>query len=184
MTDARDRTLAWTSAVLVVMCAGIALAGGLHESGTRIVVRATARTSALILCLVFASWMFDGLARRRVALVRSLAVSHGLHLVAIAWLSVLTGGANLKERADPVTAIGGALAYAVIFAGAIRPRHPFVEWGLLWVAVSFLSAYGGRALTAPWIYGPVVLALLVAVAMRLAGPHVHPVRGPKEDLAA
>jgi methionine sulfoxide reductase heme-binding subunit len=183
MTDARDPTLAWISTALCAMCGAVVVWAGVEEAGTRTMVRATARTSALILCLALSSWMFDPLARRRAALIRSLAVSHGLHLVAIVWLAVLTRGANLMERAHPVTAIGGFLAYAVIAAGAIRPRQPFVEWGLLWVAVSFLSAYGGRALREPWIYGPVVALLLVAVALRVAGPFVHRVRSPKEDLA-
>ncbi len=174
MRDDRDRTLAWTAPLLVAMCAGLALAYGVGEPGTRTIVRATARTSALLLCLALSSWMIAGLAARRAGLVRSLAVSHGLHLAAVMGLAALTGGANLAERADPVTAIGGALAYVVLFSGALWPRHPAVEWGLLWVAVSFLAAYGPRAARQPWFYGPIVAALLVAVALRVAGPLVRP----------
>lgn len=174
MNDDRDRTLAWTAPLLSAMCLVLALVAGLGEPGTRTIVRATARTSALLLCLALSSWMIEGLAARRVGLIRSLAVSHGLHLVAVMGLAALTGGANLAERAHPVTAIGGALAYVVIFAGALWPRHRAVEWGLLWVAVSFLAAYGPRAARLPSFYGPFVAALLVAVALRIAGPLVRP----------
>lgn len=183
MRDDRDRTLAWTAPLLVAMCVLLVIAAGIGEPGTRTIVRATARTSALLLCLALSSWMIEALASRRAGLIRSLAVSHGLHLVAVLYLSALTGGANLAERADPVTAIGGALAYLVIFAGALRPRHPTVEWGLLWVAASFLAAYGPRAARQPWLYGPAVGALLVALALRIAGPLVRPQLAKVEQAA-
>ena len=187
MPDARDRTLAWTAPLLVAMCVAVALVAGTGEPGVRAIIRATARTSALALCLALSSWVVGPLGRRRVGLIRSLAVSHGLHLAAVLWLAALTGGANLTERADPVTAIGGLLAYVVIVAGAIRPGHPAVEWGLLWVAVSFLSAYGFRAAREPWIYGPAVAALLVSVALRIMrafAPRSPVALPPKGNLSA
>lgn len=187
MHEPRDRTLAWTAPLLAAMCVAIALVAGIGEAGVRTMIRATARTSALLLCLALSSWVFDGLARRRAGLIRSLAVSHGLHLVVVLWLAALTAGANFVERAAPVTVIGSVLAYVVIFAGAVRPRHPAVEWGLVWVAVSFLAAYGPRAAHRPWVYGPAVAALLASVALRIAGAFVrrHPVAvPPKEDFAA
>jgi hypothetical protein len=182
MSRVQDRTLAWTAPLLVAMCVTVALLMGLGEPGVRTIVRATARTSALLVCLALSSWTIDALAPRRAGLIRSLAVSHGLHLVAVLGLAALTGGANLAERAEAVTAIGGLLAYAVIFAGGVRPRLPFVEWGLLWVAVSFLFAYAPRAARSPWLYGPAVGALLIAIALRIAGAFVR--RAPLEEDAA
>ena len=183
MHEAPDRTLTWTAPLLCAMCVVLAIAYGVGEPGVRVLIRATARTSVLLLCLALASWMVRGLAMRRAGLIRSLAVSHGLHLVAVIWLAALTGAANLRERAEAVTAIGGLLAYVVIAWGAFRPRHPAVGWGLLWVAVSFLGAYVPRAARHPWMYGPIVALLLVCVVLRIAGPFVGPERA-KEDLAA
>jgi len=183
MPAGRDRSLTWTAPLLVAMVVTLALGAGVGEAGTRMIVRATARTSALVLCLALSSWVIEALSRRRVGLIRSLAVSHGLHLVAVLWLAALTAGANLAERAEPVAVIGGVLAYAVIFAGAVWPRHPAVEWGLLWVAVSFLFAYAPRAARSPWLYGPAVGALLLAVVLRIAGAFIR--RAPlQEDVAA
>jgi hypothetical protein len=186
LDETRDRTLIWTASLLVLMCVALAASAGTGEPGVRVLVRATARTSALFLCLALCSFPVDALARRRSALVRSLAVSHGLHLVVVSWLAVLTRGANLMERAAPVTVIGSVLAYAVIAAGAFRPRHPFVEWGLVWVAVSFLAAYGPRAAQAPLVYGPAVIAIAFSLVLRLVAPFVRaaaPVPAAKEDLA-
>lgn len=184
LTGDRDRTLVWTAPLLVLMCAAAVLAWGAGEAGVRVVIRATARTSALLLVLAISSWSIASLAPRRASLVRSLAVSHGLHLVAVLWLGVLTSGDNLRARASLVTLTGGVLAYVVIAVGAVRPRHPFVEWGLVWVAVVFLGAYGPRAVGAPWVYGPAVVLLLAGIALRIAGPLMETAparRPPKED---
>jgi len=119
MPAGRDRSLTWTAPLLVAMVVTLALGAGVGEAGTRMIVRATARTSALVLCL----------------------------------------------------------------AGAVWPRHPAVEWGLLWVAVSFLFAYAPRAARSPWLYGPAVGALLLAVVLRIAGAFIR--RAPlQEDVAA
>jgi hypothetical protein len=71
----------------------------------------------------------------------------------------------------------------VIFAGAIRPLHPAVGWGLVWVAIAFLAAYGPRAAREPWVYGPAVALLGACLLLRIAGAFVGPGR-VKEDLAA
>jgi hypothetical protein len=165
------------------MCVAIVATAGTAEPGVRALVRATARSSVLILCLALASFAVAGLAHRRTALVRALAVSHGIHLAAVLWLAAVTHGANLHERAAIVNVVGGVLAYVVIFAGLFRPRHPLVEWGLAWVAVSFLFSYGVRAVDAPLVYGPVVAAILVCLALRVAAPFVRPAVA-KESCAA
>jgi hypothetical protein len=183
VSSARDHTLTWAAGLVVAMCLAIVAIAGTGEPGVRVLVRATARTSALILCLALCSFAVAALARRRAGLVRSLAVSHGIHLAAVLWLAAVTGGANLRERAGIVNVVGGVLAYAVVFAGLFRPRHPFVEWGLAWVAVSFLFSYGVRAVGAPLVYGPVVAAILLCLALRVAAPFVRPAFA-KEDLAA
>lgn len=183
----RDRTLAWTAPALALMVAAILAWQGAGEAGTRAAVRATARTSAAFLCLALASHALDGghlLVRRRAGLVRSLAVSHALHLAVVLRLAWLTSGANLRARASAVDAAGSLLAYAVLVAALFRPEHRYVDRGLLWVWAAFFAAYAPRALREPLLYAPFAGALLVALALRAAGALAHrPVSVPGEDLA-
>jgi hypothetical protein len=170
MPESRAPVLRWAAPALVLMVAAILLTQGWGEPGVREVVRWTARTSLVFFCLAFASW---GLApwawpaRRRDGLLAALAVSHGLHLLAIAALAVHTDGANVAERASRL--LGGALAYAVIFLAAWRPAGAWARWGLFWVWVVFLASYLPRAIASPLLYGPAVLALVLAMAIRLWG---------------
>ena len=94
-------------------------------------------------------------------------MSHGLHLLAIAALAVHTDGANVAERASRL--LGGALAYAVIFLAAWRPAGAWARWGSFWVWVVFLVSYLPRAIASPLPYAPAMLALALAMAVRLRG---------------
>jgi methionine sulfoxide reductase heme-binding subunit len=182
-----DRTLAWTAPALALMVLGILIAQGAGETGVRTAVRATARTSAAFLCLALASHAFaEGhvLARRRAGLVRSLAVSHALHLLVVLRLAWLTAGANLRARASAVDVAGSLLAYAILAAAFFRPEHRFVDRGLVWVWVAFLAAYGPRALRQPLLYGPFAAALVVALGVRIAAALARrPLVSHREDLA-
>ena len=186
---APDRTLAWTAPALAVMVLAILAVQGAGEPGVRMAVRATARTSAALLCLALASHaLADGhaLVRRRAGLVRSLAVSHGLHLLVVLRLAWLTSGENLRARSSALTVAGGVLAYAVLAAAFFHPEHRWVDRGLLWVWVVFLAAYAPRALRQPLLYGPFVGALVIALALRIAGALARrpaAVAVPREDLA-
>jgi hypothetical protein len=186
---APDRTLAWTAPALAVMVLAILAVQGAGEPGVRMAVRATARTSAALLCLALASHALavgHALVRRRAGLVRSLAVSHGLHLLVVLRLAWLTSGESLRARASVVNVAGSLLAYAVLVAAFFRPEHRWVDRGLVWVWVAFLAAYAPRALREPLHYGPFVAALVAALMLRVAGglarrPAAAAV--PREDLA-
>jgi hypothetical protein len=172
--DAGDRAgvLPWTTAGLVAMTAVVLAAQGAGEPGVRTVVRWTARTSLSFFCLGFAASALPSrwwLARQRRGWLASMAVSHGLHALAIAALAVLTHGVNLVERSRLLTAGGGILAYVVILAAGVRPDHRLVRLGLFWVWVAFLAAYLPRAREWPLTYGPAVALLLAALALRIAG---------------
>lgn len=184
---ARDRTLAWTAPALAAMVLAVLAVQGAGETGVRAAIRATARTSAVLLCLALAAHAFaDGhaLARRRAGLVRSLAVSHGLHLLVVLRLAWLTAGENVRARGSAVTVGGGLIAYAVLAAAFFRPDHRWVDRGLLWVWAVFLAAFAPRALRQPLLYGPFVGALVVALALRVAGIFARrPIAVPREDLA-
>jgi methionine sulfoxide reductase heme-binding subunit len=182
-----DRTVAWTAPALALMVVGILIVQGPGETGIRTAVRATARTSAAFLCLALASRAFaEGrfLPRRRAGLVRSLAVSHGLHLLAVLQLAWLTAGANLRARASVLNVVGSLLAYAVLAAAFFRPDHRLVDRGLLWVWAAFMAAYGPRALRQPLLYGPFAGALVIALALRFAAALARrPLVSHREDLA-
>ena len=183
----RDRTLAWSAPALALMVLAILLTRGAGESGVRMAVRATARTSAVFLCLALASHALAAehpLALRRPGLVRSLAVSHGLHLLVVLRLAGLTGGASLAARASPLNVVGGVLAYAVLAVALFRPEHRLVDRGLFLVWVAFLFSYAPRALREPFVYGPFAAALLAALGLRIAGALARrPLAAPGEDLA-
>src|SRR4029453_15241191 len=75
VTAMRERTVVGTvSVALLLMTGALAAAEGLGEPGVRTIVRATARTSAVLLCLALASWApaLRTLEAHRAALGRSL----------------------------------------------------------------------------------------------------------------
>jgi hypothetical protein len=140
-------------------------------------VRWTARASLVIFSLAFASWGLSPTAwpaRRRSGLLRTLALSHGVHLAAVAALARQTRGASVADN-TLVTTLGGMLAYAVIFWGAWRPASAFVRWGAFWVWTVFLISYLPRAIEAPAAFGPAVALLAAALLVRLR----HAVRGSR-----
>ncbi|HEY7924076.1 MAG TPA: hypothetical protein VII62_12900 [Vicinamibacteria bacterium] len=112
----------------IVLAAGVALLLAMYgtgEAGVREVVRWTARSSVLLFCAAFAT---EGRAVRlagwpgRSQLLRGLALSHGVHAVAVAALAVQLKGRNLLERSSPVAVLGGTLAYGT---RALRLPMPF-----------------------------------------------------------
>jgi methionine sulfoxide reductase heme-binding subunit len=184
---AGDRTVAWTAPALALMVVGILAVQGAGETGIRAAVRATARTSAAFLCLALASHAFSeghALPRGRAGLVRSLAVSHGLHLLVVLRLAWLTAGANLRARASALDVAGSLLAYAILAAAFFRPEHRLVDRGLVWVWVAFMAAYAPRALRQPLLYGPFAGALVIALGLRLVAALARrPLVPHREDLA-
>jgi hypothetical protein len=88
-------------------------------------------------------------------------------------LAAQTGGHNLLERSSPVDVFGGALAYAAIFWGALRPDSRLTSAGLFWVWGVFAVSYGGRAARMPLPFALPVLLLIAAMGLRLFG-----LRGP------
>jgi hypothetical protein len=98
--------------------------------------------------------------------LQSLALSHGVHAVAIAALAWQTGGKNLVER-GAVVILGGTIAYVFILLGAVRPRSRIVSLGLFWTWGVFLVSYVPRALRMPLPYSFAVVLLVVAMVVRL-----------------
>ena len=143
---------------------------GAHENGVREIIRWTARSSLFFLA---AALVTEGGGLRspwwqRPALLRSLAVSHTLHALAIVTLAVQTDGRNLLERSSTLNVFGGALAYGFMYWGALKPYSRLTSAGLVWIWGVFMFSYGVRALRMPLPYGFAVGLLVVVMALRLA----------------
>jgi methionine sulfoxide reductase heme-binding subunit len=170
MHETRASVLRWAAPALLLMVALLLITHGFGEPGVREVVRWTARTSLLFFCVAFASWGLrpsTWAARHRPGLLTGLALSHGLHLLAIAALAWHTGGANVAERLSRL--LGGMLAYAAIALGAWRPAGPWARWGSFWVWIVFLASYVPRAMGSPNPFALGVALLVAALAVRLWG---------------
>jgi hypothetical protein len=161
-------TLAGSVALEVILLLAV---HGAHEEGVREVIRWTARSSLVFLCAALVTeetrrtlspWL------RRTVLLRGLAVSHTVHALAIATLAVQTDGRNLLERSSAVNVFGGALAYAFIYWGALKPDSRLTSAGLVWIWGVFMFSYGIRALRMPLPYGFAVGLLVVVMAVRVA----------------
>ena len=167
------------AALLAVGVAALLLVYGTGENGVREVVRWTARCSVCLLCLALvADGLRDGFFgwRRFPEVLRSLALSHSVHALAVAALAVHLGGRNLVERSSPVDVLGGALAYAFIFHGALRPHSRATSAGLFWIWGVFMVSYGTRALRWPLPFAFPVAMLVLAMLVRLSGLLKTPAR--------
>jgi hypothetical protein len=174
------------AAGLVAGAGLLLLLHGAGEEAARAIIRWTARCSLLFLCAAMAA---EGLRARlpawgsRQELLRSLALSHTVHALAIFALALLTDGRNLVERSEPIAVLGGALAYVFLFWGALFPRSRVTSLGLFWIWGVFMLGFGTRALRMPLPYGFAVVLLVAAMLTRLwalrssVAPHTgEPVR--------
>jgi hypothetical protein len=182
----RDRSVVvWATLIIFALVAAVLLSAGWGEAGWRGVIRVTARTSFALFVTAFAARPLAALWARRwtqrlraheAALFVSFAVSHVIHLLAILALARATGGASL--RAVGASQIyGGGLAYLFILwlacaavAGARferRALRALRSFALYYIWLIFMFSYGGRAALESSRFAPLVLALVVALALRL-----------------
>ncbi len=121
------------SLALLAMSALVLAAAGSGEDGVRMLIRATARSSALLFLIAFLArplrqlWRSDAtafaLANRRYFGV-SMAVSHLIHGSAIVWLFTAWPSAY---QADPIALAGGGLGFVFIGAMAATSSDAAVE---------------------------------------------------------
>lgn len=112
----------WNAVALVAMSALVLAAAGTGEDGVRMLIRATARSSALLFLIAFLARPARQLSRtdatafaiknRRYFGV-SMAVSHGIHGLAIVWLFTAFPSAY---QVNAVTLAGGGLGFVFIAA--------------------------------------------------------------------
>lgn len=154
--------------------------------GSRLVVRATARTSFALFLIAFTAsslvrlWPGDAtrwILRNRRWFGLGFAWSHFLHLLAILWLFGNYAG---QVPAPPMaTLVGGSIAYVFIAAMAATSFDGAIRWmgaknwqrlhktGVSYVWIVFMTSYGKRAVMMPE-YIPPVLLLIAAAALRFA----------------
>jgi hypothetical protein len=114
----------WLGVAVAAMSALVLAAAGTGEDGVRMLIRATARSSALLFLIAFLArplrqlWRSDATAfalRNRRYFGVSVAISHLIHGAAIVWLSVAFPAAY---QADALTLVFGGLGFAFLFAMA------------------------------------------------------------------
>ncbi|MES2289357.1 MAG: hypothetical protein V4530_06435 [Pseudomonadota bacterium] len=165
---------------------GIAAASGTGiEEQAKLAARYTARASFAIFLIVYlASSLFrlwrDGgsiaLVKRRRQWGLAFALSHTIHLAALAWYSI-----TFQHAPRPTTLLGGGLGYALLYAMVLtsndasqRAMGIWWKWlhtvGIHWLWFIFTFSYFGRIFGPPdmrvqgMILFPVCLA---ALALRI-----------------
>jgi sulfoxide reductase heme-binding subunit YedZ len=115
---------AWITVALAAMSALVLAAAGTGEEGVRMLIRATARSSAALFLVAFLArplrqlWRSEATAfalRNRRYFGVSVAVSHAIHAAAIVWLSVAFPA---SYQANALTLVFGGLGFAFLFAMA------------------------------------------------------------------
>lgn len=147
----RQRIAIGISVVLATV-AIVLFVRGAEEPGLRMVIRATARTSAMCVALAFARIV------AREALV-VLPVSHAMHFAAILTLAAKTSMSNAHIGA---TSVGGVAIFALMIATATRPTTTGVT--LLWII--FVIGFVIRDMHQV-VYPTVMVMLLSAAIVRM-----------------
>ncbi len=178
------RLLILLMAMLLVMSAIVLAIAGSGVDGTRMLIRASARSSLLLFVAAFTASAIVRLRstpatrwtiRNRRWLGLGFAFSHLIHLLAILWLF---GAYGDRTPPPPIpTLVGGGIAYIFIallaatsFDGAVR-KLGAKNWqrlhkaGVWYIWLIFMVSYGGRAAIDP-MYIPPALLLIAAAAVR------------------
>jgi sulfoxide reductase heme-binding subunit YedZ len=192
--------VAVAAATLVAIVSVVLVTGGAGNFGSeaaRAAIRMTARTSLALFSFAYAAaalvrfWpngFTHWVRRNRRQLGVSFAVSHGIHALAIASLSVLAPD-EFRNEVRLSMLIPGGIGYLFIAAmaatsfdrtaAAIGPRawHWLHGFGAFYIWVGFMNGFGSRAPARPsyWIF----IAILVAVmGLRLAAMRRKKVAAP------
>jgi len=169
------------------MVIGILIHQGFTEAGVRVIIRATARTSLFLFLLAFSAsslrrlWQHPATAwllRNRRYLGVSFAVSHFLHLGAIATLAKRWPHPFIEQSTEPLVVFGGGLAYVLIAAMVATSFDRSAAWlgprrwrilhtvGNYYALIIFANSYVGRALVEP-AYLPALLGIVLALGLRV-----------------
>jgi hypothetical protein len=174
------------AAAAVTAAAGLAV---LAAQGTGLLpavhaARWTARAMApfVLAAFVVLGRRFDGRPDLRRALCRAAALSHAVHLVAVAFVVALEPP-QARDGMGLLTELGGGSAAAVVVAGWWLWNRgwyrwlTYFPWGVLAFTYLFLVRLGDaspRIAAAPALFGPVVVLLAAAFGLRIWSDLVRP----------
>lgn len=171
--------------VLLVQFVGILAFVGTDQGGVSMLTRATVRAAFPLFLLAYVAssahrlWPSDAtrwMLRNRRCLGISFGIAMALHLDAIWLLDLLLGDAF---QADLLTVLFGGLAYVFIAAMTFTSFDRTAAWlgpdrwkilhtvGLHYVSIVFVVQWLGKT-TVSWLYLPLLLAMLGAMAIRFA----------------
>ncbi|NJK55146.1 MAG: hypothetical protein HC939_03780 [Pleurocapsa sp. SU_5_0] len=172
----------WSTLIIATVFALILLAEGMSEESFRLLIRFTARSSCILFLLAFiaSAWqklkpsqVSKWLLQNRRYLGLSMAISHGLHAVAIAGVAVLTSENMVRDN------FGANLGYVFILLMTITSfKRPAAilgrrSWkilhtvGMYYLWLSFTVAFAEK-LGESWLfYTPWVVMLISALILRL-----------------
>jgi hypothetical protein len=158
--------------------------------------RWTARVMAPVFLVAFVALgrRFAGAARLRRLACRAAAVTHAIHLAAVAVVVALEPPAA-HRGGELLTEIGGGSAAAVIVAGWWLWDREFYRWLTYWpwgvfaFTYLFLARLGDaapRIAAAPAVFAPVLAALLAALVVRVWADATSPrgLSSPSRGVAA
>jgi methionine sulfoxide reductase heme-binding subunit len=173
--------VSWTIFAVSLMVGAIWLVNGLGETGMRIAIRLTARSSCLLFLLAFLSstlaalwpaFWTQWLRQNRRYLGLSFAASHTWHAIAILGLCSISSGKAISHSP------GGMLGYVFIGLMAAtssnqakqwigdRPWHILHSMGAYYIWLAFLVSFGKKWTIAP-IYPLMTGLLVVAMGIRI-----------------
>jgi methionine sulfoxide reductase heme-binding subunit len=173
--------VSWATVAVSLMVGVIWLVNGLGETGMRIAIRLTARSSCLLFLLAFLSstlaalwpaFWTQWLRQNRRYLGLSFAVSHTWHAIAILGLCSISSGKAISYSP------GGMLGYVFIGLMAAtssnqakqwigdRPWHILHSMGAYYIWLAFLVSFGKKWTIAP-IYPLMTGLLVVAMGIRI-----------------
>jgi DMSO/TMAO reductase YedYZ heme-binding membrane subunit len=187
MANRRAPVIAATAAALGLLVLSAGLVHGFSEASVRIVVRWTAKIAVVLFAAAFSAgslrafWRsettrFLMVNRRRLGL--AFALAHGVHLLALIVLG-LAFPTPFVDGLDPVTLVGGGLAYAFVLAMAATSNDASVRrlgarrWRALhtvggwYVWLIFTQSYAPRAAVDP-AYVPFAVLLVGVAGLRIA----------------
>jgi methionine sulfoxide reductase heme-binding subunit len=172
----------WSTIIITIVLLLILFDNGINETGFRIAIRFTARSSCILFLLAFtaSSWgqikpspLTNWLLSNRRYLGLSMAVSHGFHAVAIAGVAVLTSENMVRDNHL------GNLGYILIILMTITSfKRPAAilgrrNWrilhtgGMYYLWLSFIYSFSHRLNESWLIYFPFVAVLIMAFILRL-----------------
>jgi hypothetical protein len=177
----KGQIVACVAIALSLMVATIWLFNGFTETGVRIAIRMTARTSCLLFLLSFIASPLVALLSHPVSrwlranrkyLGLSFAVSHAWHAIAIAGLAYLSSGRAISYD------FGGVLGYIFLGLMTVTSTDSAKQWlgdrqwyilhtiGAYYIWIAFVVAFSERWAIAP-LYPTLISLLVLAMGLRL-----------------